>query len=197
MFQCFETTLRTTTFPDAPFLSWCKRAKNSEGYVTINDKGSHYDDRARLILVGASLSEQYSNYRRHLDLAPLHIVGRRKKPKSHWCFYKWNEFNHPAAFSPADYERVLQYFSSLSLPSNFHRAFLRTELLHRGCNPEIVDAFLGHASSGELPFSRFSSFDYRLFCDEISYHLAAIRSDLGLCPIRSLIATERLHFAAL
>lgn len=195
LFQCIETTLRTTTSPEALFLSWCRRENQSEIYVTVNDKGSHYDDRARAVLVSDELADVYSNYLCHLQLAPHHILGGRKNKKPRLLFYKWNEFVQPVPFTPKDYERVLLYFSSLNLPANFHRAYLRTELLKRVRNAEIVDAFLGHASAGELPFNRYSSFDYRIFSDEIAQHLRAIRSDLGLRPVPSMIATKRLDFA--
>jgi hypothetical protein len=166
LFQCFETTQRTTTSPEVPFLTWCKQEKRSGIYITINDKGSHYDDRARPVLVGKALAEQYSNFYDHLHLAPRHILGGRINKKPRLLFYKWNEFVQPVAFSPKDYERVLLYFSSLSLPANFHRAYL----------------------------SRFSSFDYRLFHDEISHHLSAIHTDLSLRPVPSMIAAKRLKF---
>ena len=83
----------------------------------------------------------------------------------------------------------LYQFSGFQIPANFHRAFLRTELLERDCPAEVVDAFLGHANAGENPLNALSTFDYEQYRNTISQYLQDIQRDIGLEPIPSQLVT--------
>lgn len=65
-------------------------------------------------------------------------------------------------------------------PANFHRRFMRTELLARGCSIEVIDAYMGHWSIGEEPWSTYSSFTFQQYRDEMEKHLVPLMIDLGL-----------------
>lgn len=62
---------------------------------------------------------------------------------------------------------------------------MRFELSERNVPPEIIDAFLGHANSGESPFSRFSTFDYGQALNVLALVIREIITQLGLEPIES------------
>lgn len=66
---------------------------------------------------------------------------------------------------------------------NFHRAYLRSELIARGCPGEIIDAFMGHANRGELPFLRYSTFDYEKYRQQILGYLESIQTSLDSEPL--------------
>jgi len=65
-------------------------------------------------------------------------------------------------------------------PANFHRRFMRTELLARGCSIEVVDAYMGHWSLGEEPWATFSSFTFQQYRDEMEKYLVPLMNDIGL-----------------
>jgi hypothetical protein len=55
----------------------------------------------------------------------------------------------------------------------------------RGCHPEEVDAFMGHANSGERPFAAHATFDYARHFVSIDDGLRLINRDLRLVPLSS------------
>jgi hypothetical protein len=88
-------------------------------------------------------------------------------------------------------KQALKDFSTYDIPANFHRAFLRTELLARGCSPQIIDAHLGHANFGEMPHSRMSTFDYHQHFVHLRKELQGLHDELGLQPIGSRLVPHK------
>src|SRR5690606_31148821 len=72
----------------------------------------------------------------------------------------------------------------------FHRGLLRTKLLERGLYPELIDALLGHANAGELPFGQLSTFDFGAYRRSITRSLDALHRELGLRPLRSRLVHQ-------
>ncbi len=68
----------------------------------------------------------------------------------------------------------------LPYPANFHRRFMRTTLLERGCPTEVVDAWMGHWHAGEEPWGPYSSFSFAEYRSKIKEYLVPILEDLGL-----------------
>lgn len=68
----------------------------------------------------------------------------------------------------------------LNYPANFHRRFMRTELLARGCPMEVVDAWMGHWYMGEEPWGPYSSFSFRSYRDMLEIHIKPLLDELGL-----------------
>jgi len=87
----------------------------------------------------------------------------------------------------------LEEWTGYPVPENFHRAFLRTELLDRRASPEVIDAFMGHANAGEGPFEFLSSFDYSDYLDQIEPVIGAISAYLGLRPVESRLIPYTLR----
>jgi hypothetical protein len=95
--------------------------------------------------------------------------------------------------TPTIFEIALNKYTACDLPSNFHRSFLRTELLRRRCPAELIDSHHGHSNFGEASHSRASSFDYRLHFERIGGFLQQIHDDIGLKPVSSHLGYKRLR----
>lgn len=195
LFQSLQTTVRATTRPNSLYQAGERHASiNQRVLCGLSDKDGRYTTKARLVSLSPSLLSQFSHYRAHLDHLVQRLGMRRDfqsvdaadlpllviSEKKEWAPLspRWIEAELATRFAP--------------LPANFHRAFLRTELLERGCNAESVDAFLGHANLGESPFSRYSTFDYGMHLPLIEQSLDAIRQELGLVPVASRLVPHAL-----
>ena len=80
--------------------------------------------------------------------------------------------------------------------ANFHRGYLRTQLLSQGCAEQVVDAFLGHANTGQSPYALHGTLNHEHYLRQISTQLGRIAEDIGLVPIKSLLADDDVVFEA-
>jgi hypothetical protein len=155
--------------------------------VTLADKETVFLDRARPARPTAMLRKQLANYQVHAahvvtalsirrsqrdawrESAPLFVLSERKKPvmlTRSWIEHQLDDLGYP-------------------LPANFARAFLRTELIARGCPAESVDALLGHASAGEKPFAAMASFDYARHFRAVDDAMLSFCRAIQLVPVSS------------
>ena len=197
IFQSLDTSIRAITAPNDLYRIWDTRVQTNDSlYAALSDKDSRYSDRARLVAIRLPLIKQFSYYKVHVKHLPVHlhsakfaiINSQRKNP-----FFVLEPDDSVRDLTPSDVEKVLKYYSATDLPANFHRAFLRTELVNRGCSAELVDAHLGHANAGESPYSFYSSFDYRLHTEKMNAVLQEIHDEIGLTPLVSQIGYQRLR----
>jgi hypothetical protein len=196
LFQSLDTSLRAISEPNDLFKIVRTSVRDyGLAYATLSDKDTVYSSKARLVCIRRPTENQFTNYAKHINCLDTHItslsseieLSRDQRP-----FFIVNENLEFKSLSPSFVEGALKHYTGYDVPANFHRAFLRTELLRRGCAAEVVDAFLGHANFGESSFSRCSSFDFRLHLDRIDSALQEIHDDIGLRPIESRIAFKRL-----
>lgn len=172
--QSLSTSLRAVRSPNQLYVGWQAGLISGEKPVAAaSDKDSIYCDRARLASLSGVVDAQFGLYRTHTDhiirLLGLRLPWRNTSPEDLPLMILSQKRIEP--LTPAWVEQQLAA-RGFPLPANFHRAFLRTELLARGCAAEVVDAFLGHARAGEKPYGRYASFDF-------SQHLSVIDSALG------------------
>lgn len=197
LMQSMHTTARPTSRPNGLYISWNDAAHPvTPIWVGLAEKDNRYSEKARAICLTPLLEAQFFHYRQHFraltrrlglsytlksqtqaDL-PLLVIGDGGKIQA--LRPAWIEEQLRSRFAP--------------LPANFHRAFLRTELLERGCKPEAVDAFMGHASLGESPYSLHSTFDYGSFWAEIENALRSLHKALEFeaIPSRLVPFTSRV-----
>lgn len=188
LMQSLHTTVRPTSRPNGLYTSWTNAAGTGKPiWVGLAEKDNRYSEKARAICLPPLLDAQFFHYRQHFralsrrlglshklksqkqaDL-PLLVIGGGGKIQA--LRPAWIEEQLRSRFAP--------------LPANFHRSFLRTELLERGCCPEAVDAFMGHANLGESPYSLHSTLDYGLFWAEIENALRSLHEALELEAIPS------------
>jgi hypothetical protein len=192
LFQALSTSMRALTSPRANTLILASPdAKVSSFDAALSDKDDKRSSRARLALVDESLSLQLQNYRDHVD----NFLQRLQPQLDRRQADDWQPFvvlDEQRRFVPLTPTWVADQLAARSapLPANFHRAFLRTQLLSRGVAGEVIDAFLGHFNQGEASFGRFSSFDYGLHRAQLLPTLKSLHEELELVPLKSRL----LHY---
>lgn len=196
LFQSLDTSLRAITEPDDLFKIMMTSVRDyGVAYATLSDKDTAYSSKARLVSIRRPTERQFTNYAKHISSLDSHITvlsSEIELSRDQYPLFFIDENLKFKSLTPSFIESALRHYTGCDVPANFHRAFLRTELLRRGCAAEVIDAFLGHANFGESSFSRYSSFDYRLHLDRIDTALQEIHDDIGLRPIESRIAYKRL-----
>jgi hypothetical protein len=199
IFQSLHTTLRAVTRPNALYRTWQRVVPMRRFSTSLSDKDGRYTDKARLVAVTDLLAEQFGHYKLHIE----HVI-RRLGLRKEWTATSSEDVpllvltnkRKLVPFKPGwAAAQLKERFAPL--PENFHRAFLRTELLQRGCPAETVDAFMGHANAGESPFSRYSTFDYGLHLPQLKKILDEIHTALGLVPVPSRLVPYSTRLASL
>ena|GEM_PF-1676253 len=179
----YATTCRAIRTPYLPMSSVCL-ARN---LTTLSDKDDEFHHKTRLIWIPPVLEKQMTFYDQHLFKLKSEPLKGESKILLEPCFFLGTGYKlqrvRPKSLTP-----LLNIYLQGAV-ANTHRRFLRTELLERGCNPEVVDAFLGHWQNGEEPFGLYSSFNFLEYIAELRTHLAPLLKDIGLVrPIQSRLA---------
>lgn len=195
LYQSLDTSLRAISAPNDLYRIATKSVLDfGAAHAALSDKDTAYSSRARLVAIRKPLQKQFENYARHLDCLGTHVKSAQvdiELASNRSPFFIFDADRRLRDLTPTAFEKAMKDHRAVDIPANFHRAFLRSQLLDRGCPAEVVDAHLGHANFGESPFSRLSTFDYRLHLDQISKTLQEIHDDIGLLPIKSRIAFKR------
>lgn len=189
IFQSIATSIRAITQPTGLMHDWINAGCPTSGFHTgIADKESRYFDKSRLIELLPELSRQFHHTRLHIQslVSRLNLHGEwlTRSPADQLLVVVC-ENNTIQPLRPGWIENQFNKHLGAKVPPNFHRAFMRFELSERNVPPEIIDAFLGHANSGESPFSRFSTFDYGQALNVLALVIREIITQLGLEPIES------------
>lgn len=79
-------------------------------------------------------------------------------------------------------KRVSGFFT---LPMNFERHFLRSNLTELGVGIEAVDAFMGHWSMGTEPWGPYSTFSLLDYVTEVRGPISSILTETGATPLIS------------
>lgn len=135
--------------------------------ATITDKDTGLGYRTKLTWISPDLIKQMDSYQDFLSRSlrfpkedSESIVSRsvRIKKRNPWpCFFVDDQMN-PLAVRPKTLEPIMRKY--LSFPVNIHRRVVSSELLDRGCPPEVVSAWMGHWHRGEEPWAKFSTFAF-------------------------------------
>jgi len=153
---------------------------SDSGIGSISDKDDGTDYKARLIWLPANIllaMRQYENY--ISTLLSNHPDIKRKEPLSIFFLEKNKKGRVKAvAVSPRTMGPIMEEY--LSYPANFHRRFVRTELLECGCPMEVVDAWMGHWHTGEEPWAMYSSFGFQAYRDSLQLYLVPLLEKIGL-----------------
>jgi hypothetical protein len=147
------------------------------GLLADKDDGTKY--KARLVWIPPSILSQMERYQEYLlKLMPIPGMSTNAFPPV-FFLHRDNkgrlktQIVRPNTMSPL-MDKYLPY------PANFHRRFMRTELLIRGCAMEAVDAYMGHWNMGEEPWATYSSFSYQQYRDEMNKYLVPLLDEIGL-----------------
>jgi hypothetical protein len=189
IYQSLATTIRAISRPTELYEAWLRQSDlRGEHAASLSDKGTDFHEKARMAIITPELSEQFENFQLHgqylTERPPLWLeantTGKRARP-----FFVLTDDLKLEALGPGWIADSLRELTGYRIPANFHRAFLVTELLDRGCPSNVVDAFVGHANLGESSFGMYSTFDYRFYRHTLLNYLKAIHADLELRPIAS------------
>ena len=170
----YSTTCRAIKTPYLPLTSIC----SSNELASLSDKDDEFRHKTRLVWIPPVLQRQMQSYNRHLDRLRTEPIRGNSKIMQEPCFFL-DEGYQCERVRPKTLEPLLEKYIE-GLAANTHRRFLRTELLERGCVPEVVDAFMGHWQCGEEPFGAWSSFDFDHYIIELRSHLEPLLRDIGL-----------------
>jgi len=161
-------------------------ASDDDIFAGLADKETYYNQRARLVALGPLLVQQLRCLQQHnlqlvlrLDL----VTAWQSAPRRVRAMFRLDDQDQPAEVSVAWLEQALADLG-FNWPGNFARAFLRSQLLARGCAAADLDAMLGHRDVGGGPIALHSTFDFPASNARLSSQLAQLHRDLGLksCP---------------
>lgn len=170
----YATTCRAIKTPYLSVSSICF----NKGLATLSDKDDEYHHKTRLVWIPPVLEKQMEIYDQHIFKLKSEPLKGDSKILMEPCFflnagYKLERVR-PKSLAPG----LNNYIQGAA--ANIHRRFLRTELLERGCIPEVVDAFMGHWQNGEEPFGVYSSFNFCEYIAELRTYLEPLLKDIGL-----------------
>ncbi|WP_297477486.1 hypothetical protein [Ferrovum sp.] len=147
------------------------------GLLADKDDGTGY--KARLICIPPFVRTLMASFESYLELVinEYHSV----RYSSHLPFFLRLGFRGKISAEPVQPRTVGPVMEPfLPYPTNFHRRFMRTTLLDRGCPGEVVDAWMGHWHAGEEPWGPYSTFSFREYRNQLETFLVPIMQDLGL-----------------
>jgi hypothetical protein len=145
--------------------------------ATLSDKDDECRHKTRLVWIPRALLDTMLAYEVHLDSLKAQLPGLSRGSFEAPCFFLDDDMK-PLPVRPKTLEPLLQPY--LNVRANTHRRFLRSELLLRGCNPEVIDAFMGHWHAGEEPFSPYSTFNFASYTRELRTFLEPLLAVIGL-----------------
>lgn len=154
------------------------------GFAVVADKETVDGYKSRLVWVPEMVRAQLKAYEAHLRaLQSGHLHWITIADRHERVFYLDADGHFPIDVRPTSVLAQLKAF--LPIPANSHRRLMRNELVSRGCNPEVVDTWMGHWSRGEEPWGEYSSFSYSAYAGELDAYLVPILEKLGFRVIRS------------
>jgi len=200
LFQGLSSSLRAVNNPTGLILARERRLEVFERasqcgdsiLAGLSDKDTPFNQKARLADISGNVAVQLGHYERHTT-ALIQRLGLCHQlehcPGELRRLFALDDSCYPIPVKRTWVEEQMAA-RQFPLPANFHRGFLRTELLLRGCPPQSTDARLGHANRGESPFATHSTFDLRLDRKVIRDHLDRLHDLLGLAPVRSRLVPD-------
>lgn len=184
-----STGTRAINQPVGLYLQWQAASEPKKGLVTgLWDKETMFFDKSRLVSVLPTLAQQFKNYLLHIEFLMRQlgkVLDWKSSARPDQLLITFDDKLRAGHLSPTWIEEQFNLHLGVPVPSNFSRAFLRTELLERGVHAELVDAHLGHANEGEGPFAKLSTFDYGTYTTVLQKAIAQLLDELGMEPIES------------
>lgn len=192
LMQSLYTGHRAVNNPDTLIAALSDRPTTLFGGIS-DKENSTLADKARLVMLPEPLQKQLLRYLHHVEKLIRKFDGNlfdalKQKDTSSNLFYLDKKGN-PLPVTCGWCESMMEKLK-VPLPGNFHRAFLRTELIERACPAQVVDAFLGHANIGESPYFTFSSMDYQRWADNIQPMLIPLVQETGITCQSSQLVTK-------
>lgn len=172
----FATGVRAIT---TPFIS-SEEISPLNSTALMRDKDSDAGFKAKLVWIPDSVRQQLENYEEHVSTDDFRLISQLP------CFFFRDDGKH----SPVKPSTLAPFIDDFlpGFQSAIHRRFMFNTLLEAGCPPEVVRVWMGHATTGDEPWSRNATFSYSHYRSALRTHLVPILAELGLTPERSLLA---------
>ena len=171
------------------------------GFAVISDKDNAEFHHARIVWLPQICLDQLTRYRTHLsilrDWSFRHnrklflasgkneaVVGRPQNRYGTDLFLLNDESSNLAIHPKLLSELVGRI--DYQLPLNGNRHYLRTNLLARKCQTEVINAFMGHAEHGCEPWGKYSGLSPLAYKEELSRCLVPLLNEDGWLPLDGL-----------
>jgi hypothetical protein len=192
----FSTGFRAVTSPLLP----PAQIDEDTGFAVISDKdGSDYYN-ARIVWLPPVCIKQYRLYFDHLEaLLPklehldLELFYQLKDlltqdyPADRLpLFFLLDRQGESQKITPTDLWKNIRENLQYDLPANASRHYLRSNLLEKGCPPEVISAFMGHWERGQEPWGRNSALCPLSYSTVLSKFLIPLLDEVGWTPIQGL-----------
>jgi hypothetical protein len=172
----YTTTCRAIV---TPYMT-LSRVHSERGIASLSDKDDEHRHKTRLIWIPPQVRDQMHSYDLHLACLHRQLIRPPTAVVAEPAFFLDHAFTPVMARPKIIGEHLSPY---LNVRPNTHRRFLRTELIERGCTPEVADAFMGHWYEGEEPFGKYSSFSFLDYLKELQHYLLPLLQAIGPFPV--------------
>lgn len=188
IYIAYATGIRAVThpFPNE------ENIDHETGFCVISDKDSDDNYHTRLIWLPPGCHNQYLLYRSHSKLVASIMVNIRSDffARAQDRFFFLDENGSPAAISPKRLYDFSDLPTPISIAENGNRHMLRSWLLFREVQPEIINAFLGHWFLGEEPWAQHSALSPHQYRLSLSSHVQELLDHLGFKPIEGVAKND-------
>lgn len=183
---CFATGHRRAKTPYISSKEWDPLTQ----FGSIRDKDSADYQHSRLVWIPDVCIEQMRCYREHIQnmyqILGLQVSADQPAPPNHPEFFF---IKNKRAY--IDYNTFAKNLTKLGYDFESHpqRHFLKSEMQERGCDPEMLEAYLGHWNTGQEPWVRSSSLHPIDFKKELEKFLPPLLRSLDFKAIEGLTST--------
>ena len=187
----FSTGHRNTKSPYIPEFEFDPQT----GFTITRDKDTIDFHHSRIVWVADICRKQLVLYRQHLEALKSYSAfqSSAKKAVTADRFLFLRKTFCIEEFSYKKLAEILTEFG-YALPLNTPRHYIKSELLEDGCNPDIIEIFLGHWETGQEAWGNYSSqfpYDYR---KELQQYLSPLLARTGVKPLKGLTHSKSKHF---
>ena len=173
----------------SPFGDLHEFSDASPHFIFLADKQGVEKNTARVIPLPEAVCQQLQFYNEHCRvMVPWIREHYRRVPGKLFQTGFWIG-ERPEKIRPNSYSTTqLKY---IPFPANVHRRFMRMSLLDKSTPIEMIDAWMGHASRGEDPWEKYSSFQFNRYLKTMDKRVMEILKSVDLdTPIKSKVVGQ-------
>jgi len=187
----FATGHRDTKSPYIPEFEFDPQT----GFTITRDKDTIDFYHSRMVWVATICRRQLELYRQHLvslkTFSTCKSTTRIAVTADRFLFLR-----DTLSIEEFSYKKLAEVLCDFGyeLPLNTSRHFIKSELMEDGCDPDIIEIFLGHWETGLEAWGNYSSqfpYDYR---NELQQYLTPLLARTGIVPLKGLMPSKIKHF---
>lgn len=185
----FSTGFRAVKSPLLP----PSQIDEKTGFAVISDKDGIDYYNARIVWLPHLCIQQYRSYLKHLDYllpklefldlsafnALRHLLEHPSPSDKIPLFFFLRMDGNATTIRPLDIWKEIRERLQYDLPANAGRHYLRSNLMERGCSPELVASFMGHWERGEEPWGRYSALSPLQYASTLASYITPMLEEDG------------------